>query len=299
MPSIYGQHLYSENRYSWIGDWARQLCEPEVWYKTSCPPQTWVPVVCDPAVWLSAGCGPVPSNDDGVIEIPTTISGTIAGQVRPFGSIQARVGNVGTITGVVRPVGNLQGVVLDPGHFVGILPQFGPIHHMALSVSTDTNPNDTETMTPTGTGTGLSLDRIPEGNVVWKFFVETASIDARICLIQEVTVIDTYLQYPPGFAYSGVGYKRDGNVYDGFTRPVGGPTWGSGSYLLMAYKSGTGEIFVGTTDLDGTNPVWFGDPFAGTGEIGALPFTLFPHVAIFGVGGDVLRFLPPLPSELP
>jgi hypothetical protein len=83
-------------------------------------------------------------------------------------------------------------------------------------------------------------------------------------------------------------------------RPVGGPTWGSGAYLLMAYKSSTGQVWIGTTDFNGTNPVWFGDPFAGTGAIAVFGFTALPHVAIFGVGSDVVfRFMTPLASELP
>jgi hypothetical protein len=38
MASVYGQHLYSENRYSWLTEWSFKPCEPEVWYKTGYAP---------------------------------------------------------------------------------------------------------------------------------------------------------------------------------------------------------------------------------------------------------------------
>jgi hypothetical protein len=219
MPSIYGQRIYSANRYSWLESMVAtalragrlvqdRLCAFGLGARDLCPGglarcQLWpaaapwedpgdIEIALPGSGTIAGAVQPV-----GSISGKVGITGTIAGQVRPVGSLSGQRGIVGTITGAVsrsarsqasacttpgsghdhrrhRPVGSLQGKVLGPGHFVGILPQFGPIHYTRSTCPRIATQNDTESMDHLGVGagaTGLSRDRIPAGNVVWKFFV--------------------------------------------------------------------------------------------------------------------------------
>jgi hypothetical protein len=134
MASVYGQHLYSENRYSWLTEWSLKPCEPDVWYKTGYVPQDWALEVCNPAAWIGETCGPVPPNRDKDDPLPLPASGTITGVVRPVGAITGKVGTTGTIAGVVRPVGHLSGVFIPEvkGTITGLLRPVGDITGKAV-----------------------------------------------------------------------------------------------------------------------------------------------------------------------
>jgi hypothetical protein len=134
MGSVYGQHLYSENRYSWLTEWALKPCDPDVWYKTGYVPQDWALEVCNPAAWFGETCGPVPPNRDGDIVIPVPAAGSITGTIRPVGSLSGKVGTTGTITGAVRPVGQLSGVFIPEvkGTITGLLRPVGDITGKAV-----------------------------------------------------------------------------------------------------------------------------------------------------------------------
>lgn len=50
MAYLYGQHMYSQYRYSWLDEWQAAICEPNAWSLVTCgpaPPNT-MPV--DPTV---------------------------------------------------------------------------------------------------------------------------------------------------------------------------------------------------------------------------------------------------------
>lgn len=322
MAYIFGQHLYSENRYSWIDEWSAQLPPQDLWFKSGCQPGAWDVQVCEPGVWQPVICGPVPPLDPPAPPL-TAIQGRIRGEIRPIGSLHAKVdppdaitghitGSVipvgslqgtltlpavqGTITGVVRPVGSIH--ASQASEWVGILPQFGPAHHTSMTVSSITNPND-RIKVNFGSGTGQSLDRLPGGKVVWKIRVVQASgVDARLGMAEELAPGDPNLVYPPGFAEDGVTLNQDGGIYDGFPRPGVGVPFGTGSYILQGRDSAQGNWWVGTTDATGTNVVWHGDPLAGTGEAWKFPDPA-AHAAVFGSSGDIFEFVPTVASEIP
>jgi hypothetical protein len=186
--------------------------------------------------------------------------------------------------------------VAGSSSFTGIRPKFGPAHYSGISLSTTSTADDTAS----GSGTALSLDRIPPGRTVSKLRVVTAGTDSRVGFIQELSAGDPTLSGSPGFGNTGSVLRRDGSIYDGFPRAGPGLTWGTGSYLLLAYDSTTGKWWVGSTDATGSSPVWYGNPAAGTGEAWSLNFSTWsPHAAVFGSGGEVFEFLQPVASEIP
>jgi hypothetical protein len=131
---IFGQHLYSERRYSWIDEWSAQLPPQDVWFKSGCLPGAWDVRVCEPGVWQPVICGPVPPLDPPAPPL-TAIQGQIRGEIRPIGSLHAKVDPpdaiAGHITGSVIPVGSLQGTVTLPavqGTITGVLRPVGSIH---------------------------------------------------------------------------------------------------------------------------------------------------------------------------
>jgi hypothetical protein len=112
---IFGQHLYSERRYSWIDEWSTQLPPQDLWFKSGCLPGAWDVRVCEPGVWQPVICGPVPPIDRPPL---ASIQGQIRGEIRPVGSLYAKVDPpdaiAGHITGSVIPVGSLQGTFTLP-----------------------------------------------------------------------------------------------------------------------------------------------------------------------------------------
>jgi hypothetical protein len=121
---------------------------------------------------------------------------------------------------------------------------------------------------------------------------------ARLGMALELAPGDPQLVYPPGFAMDGVTLNQDGGIYDGFSRPGTGVTFGTGSYILQGRDSAQGNWWIGTTDATGTNVVWHGDPVAGTGEAWKFPDPA-THAAVFGSSGDIFEFVPTVASEIP